>query len=658
MNSTKRTLGTVIMALGIAGTAVAQPNVIIPPARIGLYGGLGLDGNSPSIQAWRTPLPNNPNILSFRNDTVRIKDGSTGLSGAFGIMGGFPITRTIHFTGRLGYNNVNGSAELVERHVDTTLTHKLSGSVGLLEVTPAVEFYDLLPVSIHGIVGLEFGIPLSSSMTQDATISASGFEGTQRLSGPDKIPNTTVRAALMLGAGYTLKLSEKWYLQPEISYRIPLTNVSSEVAYSPWKFSQLRLGVNIFFDISPDPEGKPAARNGISASMEKIVAFDPDGKEYPVSVVNVEDVRYNEMFPLVPYVFCAENQTQPDTTLQRTNISTEQGEFIPESLPLDAVEVNRNLLNIIGTRMQKYPQASLTITGTTDGKTEAKARELARQRADFAKDYLVKRFNISADRITTNTTATPAKSSSNLDPDGIAENRRIEFSSNVPDVLAPVVITADNQRVATPDVIAFHPKVESEDSLKSWSLRISQAGRPLRDLNGKGRPMAISWAIRPNELSAAQVPVDYEFYAADADGDTAVVSGSLPVEYVSSVRKRTENLPDRTVDKYSLILFDFDKATLNEDNARILEQMVLPSIKSNSRVSIIGYTDRIGNDEYNRKLSKERAETVKTFLSSKAKDAKYTSSGVGESSQIFSNDLPIGRQLSRTVQVIVETPRR
>jgi len=60
MNSTKRTLGTVIMALGIAGTATAQNNVVIPPARIGLYGGLGLDGNSPSIQAWRTPLPNNP----------------------------------------------------------------------------------------------------------------------------------------------------------------------------------------------------------------------------------------------------------------------------------------------------------------------------------------------------------------------------------------------------------------------------------------------------------------------------------------------------------------------------------------------------------------------------------------------------------------------
>ncbi|MCX6140009.1 MAG: OmpA family protein [Candidatus Kapabacteria bacterium] len=141
-------------------------------------------------------------------------------------------------------------------------------------------------------------------------------------------------------------------------------------------------------------------------------------------------------------------------------------------------------------------------------------------------------------------------------------------------------------------------------------------------------------------------------------GDSATAVGSIPVDYVSSVRKKTENLPDRTVDKYSLILFDFDKATLTEDNSRILEQMVLPNIASTSKVKIIGYTDRIGNDVYNEKLSRERAETVKAFLMSRAKDAKYSTSGVGEGTEIFPNDVPVGRQLSRTVQVIVETPRR
>jgi len=86
--------------------------------------------------------------------------------------------------------------------------------------------------------------------------------------------------------------------------------------------------------------------------------------------------------------------------------------------------------------------------------------------------------------------------------------------------------------------------------------------------------------------------------------------------------------------------------------------MVLPSIRANSRVSVIGYTDRIGGDDYNKKLSAERAQTVRLFLQSRAKDASYSSSGVGESTELFPNASPIGRQLSRTVQVIVETPRR
>jgi outer membrane protein OmpA-like peptidoglycan-associated protein len=137
-----------------------------------------------------------------------------------------------------------------------------------------------------------------------------------------------------------------------------------------------------------------------------------------------------------------------------------------------------------------------------------------------------------------------------------------------------------------------------------------------------------------------------------------VVAGSIPVDYVSSVRKKTENLADKTVDKYSLILFDFDDSELTTENISVLEQMVLPNIRSVSKVNIIGYSDRIGNDEYNLKLSRERAEAVRTFLQTRAKEATYSVNGVGEATEVFPNSIPLGRQLSRTVQVIVETPRR
>jgi outer membrane protein OmpA-like peptidoglycan-associated protein len=240
----------------------------------------------------------------------------------------------------------------------------------------------------------------------------------------------------------------------------------------------------------------------------------------------------------------------------------------------------------------------------------------------------------------------------------VAENRRVEFSSNVPDILSPIILTAENQRIADPELIVFYPNVVTEDSVRSWTLRIAQAGSTLRDINGKGRPGSLSWTIKPNELSNAQVPVDWEFTVASTAGDTALATGSIPVEYLSSVRKRTEDLPDKSIDKYSLVLFDFDKSELTPDNRRVLEQMVLPSIKTNSKVTVIGYTDRIGGEDYNKKLSKERAEAVKAFLAARAKDAKYSAAGVGEQNTLFTQEQPIGRQLSRTVQVVVETPRR
>jgi len=621
--------------------------------------GLGLNINTPStsVQTWRGFSNVQTQLQPFVNDSLRFTDGGMGLGAGIGIIAGFPITRTIHISGRLGYNSMSTTATAQQIVAPTTVDHELCLLMSTLEIAPVAEFYGLFgDVSLHPMVGFEFGIPLATTVTQSATATAVNTTTTQTFADNTEVPDNATRAALLLGFGYTIRLDSSWYIQPELTYRLPLSDISSAAAFSPTSIGQIRLGVNIFFAF-PGSSAPTTTSRGMNARMGRITSYDREGREVDVTALNVEDVRYNEMFPLVPYVFAKENAV-PDETSQSTDVMPEKGAFQPEGLPLDAIEVNRNLLNIIGTRMRTYPHATLTITGTTDGKGEAKNRDLAQRRAEWAKRYLVTAFGIDSTRIATRTTATPAKPSSPNDPDGIAENRRVEFSSNVPDVLEPVIITADNQRISFLDVVTFHPEVESEDSVATWTMSVTQAGRPLRELKGVGRPDRVTWPIRPNELSPDQVPVDYELVVRAEDGDSATAIGSIPVDYVSSVRKKTENLPDRTVDKYSLILFDFDKASLTEDNARILERMVLPNITSTSKVNIIGYTDRIGNDAYNQKLSRERAETVRAFLQARAKDASYSINGVGEATEIFSNDVAVGRQLSRTVQVIVETPRR
>ncbi len=67
------------------------------------------------------------------------------------------------------------------------------------------------------------------------------------------------------------------------------------------------------------------------------------------------------------------------------------------------------------------------------------------------------------------------------------------------------------------------------------------------------------------------------------------------------------------------IYFDFNKSALTADSKRKLDA-IANAVKSSPRVTkvnIVGYTDEIGGDEYNNKLSVARADAVKAYLDKK-----------------------------------------
>ncbi len=62
-------------------------------------------------------------------------------------------------------------------------------------------------------------------------------------------------------------------------------------------------------------------------------------------------------------------------------------------------------------------------------------------------------------------------------------------------------------------------------------------------------------------------------------------------------------------------LFDFNKATLGPDTPKL--DAIAASLKAQAdipQIKVVGYTDRIGSDTYNRKLSQARADAVKARL--------------------------------------------
>jgi len=600
------------------------------PLSLGLYGGLNINMHQPSFPG---------NIV----DTWFFDVNKTSFGGNIGIIGLFPINDIFVMSGRIGYNPMGVTLE------SSTGDASYDFGLGYVEISPILHLYNLLPAKqLYFLGGLEFGIPVNNDykLTADNTPIDS-----------NNIPNTNFRAALALGAGYTFKISDLVYVSPELSYRLPFTRVSSNELFTTWGASQLRLGVNLTLSFEKEKSQEPLPPSGIDLGFKEIRYYNPDGTTAPVQSIKVEDVQYTELYPFIPYIFLDKNTIEPSEDSQLMIGKKESGEFTIQKLEPDAMKINMSTLDIIGKRMEENPNANLTIIGTNDEADEKNSNDLALMRASWASDYLVENYDIDPKKITAKGEGLPQHPSSLTDPDGVAENRRIEFYSNTPDLFKPIIIQSDNQRLANPSLIEFVPYAISEDSIITWSFDLTQADRTLRHNKGMGTPPAMQWAIRPNELTNKQVPIDYKLTATTLNGVEKSITGSIPVEYFSSSRKRTEELPDRTVSKYSLILFDFDKAEISTQDQKIIDDYILPAIKYNSTVKIYGYTDRIGDDKYNQKLATRRAEAVRDYIKNKKKDIKIDIYGVGESVPIFNNDLPVGRQLSRTVQIHVITPK-
>ena len=103
------------------------------------------------------------------------------------------------------------------------------------------------------------------------------------------------------------------------------------------------------------------------------------------------------------------------------------------------------------------------------------------------------------------------------------------------------------------------------------------------------------------------------------------------------------------------ILFGFDSDDLNAEVKNELDKFS-ETLNEYSETDLViqGYTDSIGSDNYNMKLSKERAQSVQNYLSGLGiKSNRMTVEGLGESNPVASNDTPEGREQNRRVEVAI-----
>ena len=107
----------------------------------------------------------------------------------------------------------------------------------------------------------------------------------------------------------------------------------------------------------------------------------------------------------------------------------------------------------------------------------------------------------------------------------------------------------------------------------------------------------------------------------------------------------------------AVALFDFNKADLKpagKDQIKAYREKVKEEMSSAGTIKIVGYTDSVGTESYNKKLSLRRAEAVRDYLLSLGADpGKLDVSGEGMSNPIADNKTAEGRAKNRRVEVEV-----
>ena len=102
------------------------------------------------------------------------------------------------------------------------------------------------------------------------------------------------------------------------------------------------------------------------------------------------------------------------------------------------------------------------------------------------------------------------------------------------------------------------------------------------------------------------------------------------------------------------LLFDVDSSSLRPNRKESRQSCVEPERFGDSKLLLVGHTDRQGTDGYDLALSRRRADAVGAYLESRGVSAaRVQTSGRGETEPVATNDSDSGRQQNRRVEAAI-----
>lgn len=465
-----------------------------------------------------------------------------------------------------------------------------------------------------------------------------------------------------LGVGWEIPLTQQLRLRPEIHVQVPFRSLFGDIR---WHVYSLRTNIAVLLSPSSPPQPNPAelqhepttTRGDTSVFIVTdeqpaqlppldlwFVTRDSNGIITPVHKVIVTSQTRQHIRPLLPYIFFEENSSQIPNRYVLLDSHSVRGFTETELHPLSTLESYYHLLNIVGLRMKQHSTATLVITGCTMGTgPESNRLDLAEDRARAIRTYLHSVWGIDTSRCRITAQLLPTRPSPIGHPDGNAENARVELYSTHPAILAPILGFEEDHTVTPPSVLLHIDSPRRQVS--QWELTLMDRLSAIATYNGQDRlptyiPLSVQWARLAGDT--LQAVLKRRMLSLNHSTEDRHVQ-SLPVIH----QQDTTSPPHET---YSLILFDFDDATIPPSQYRMIE-MIRHRITPATHIRIIGYTDRLGNLPYNVRLAERRAQAIARALGA---EQHATIIAEGSRTLLYDNSLPEGRFYSRTIIIELE----
>lgn len=139
----------------------------------------------------------------------------------------------------------------------------------------------------------------------------------------------------------------------------------------------------------------------------------------------------------------------------------------------------------------------------------------------------------------------------------------------------------------------------------------------------------------------------------DTPSGVVVDGAGCPFKTPAPVEKVIITEEDRRVvrDAIKNLEFDLGKSTIRAKSFPTLNRVANLLVNKNFSLKLAGHTDNTGSAELNMRLSKDRAEAIKTYLVSQGVNAsRVEATGYGKNQPIASNKTAAGRQKNRRVE--------